>query len=138
MGRLSPQAFDDPRNLPEGLRAYYRMHWTVMQDRWPAALRDRYEAAIRCLAVMREPVPLGTWADFAPDGVDERIARHVVGEWRQFLNTRWNSRHGEALYSVYHATFVDFLRDEGPGLRPYEEHVYQKQLGMVAHLLADG
>ncbi|MCG5220031.1 ATP-binding protein [Streptosporangium sp. KLBMP 9127] len=136
-GKLSPEALGDPRNLPIGLRAYYRMHWQVMKDRWPSTLAGHYETALRCLAVMREPVPIGSWTNFTPDGVDETIARHVVGEWRQFLNVRWSAEHQEPLYSVYHSTFVDFLREEGPGLSRYERHVYQVQRSMILELLGE-
>ncbi|WP_369166386.1 AAA family ATPase [Streptomyces sp. R28] len=130
-------ALIDPAALPVGLRNYYRTHWRVMKDRWPDVLADKYETALRCLAVMHEPVPVGAWVDFAPGDVDERVARHVVREWRQFLNTRQSLSYNEPLYAVYHSTFVDFLRAEGPGLEPYERHVYHVERSMLLGLLRD-
>ncbi|MFF8352989.1 ATP-binding protein [Streptomyces chartreusis] len=130
-------ALIDPAALPVGLRDYYRTHWRVMKDRWPAVLADKYETALRCLAVMREPVPVGAWVDFTPGDVDAQVARHVVREWRQFLNRRQNLHNNEPRYAVYHSTFVDFLRDEGPGLEPYERHVYQVERSMLLRLLRD-
>ncbi|WP_157963835.1 ATP-binding protein [Actinocorallia populi] len=134
--RLTPEALSDPRKLPNGLRDYYKVHWQVMKERWPPSLADRYETALRCLAVMREPVPLGAWTDLAPD-VDDAVARHVVGEWREFLNTRWSDDHDEPVYAVYHSTFVDFLRVEGPGLEPYERMVYRIERSLLLDLLGE-
>jgi hypothetical protein len=130
-------ALIDPSALPVGLRGYYRNHWRIMKERWPHVLADKYETALRCLAVLREPVPVGAWVDFAPNDVDEQVALHVVREWRQFLNTRRSPRYDEPLYAVYHSTFVDFLRDEGPGLEPYERHVYQVERSVLLGLLRD-
>ncbi|TMQ94552.1 ATP-binding protein [Actinomadura soli] len=133
--RLPEAALSDPSLLPVGLKEYYKNHWDVMRQRWPQTMAGKYEAALRCLAVMREPVPIQTWTDFAPEEVDETVARHVIREWRQFLNTRWSDHYNTFLYVVYHSTFVDFLRDEGPGLEPYEQHVYESQRDLVLGVL---
>jgi hypothetical protein len=133
-GRLSPQTIDNIRDLPRGLRAYYQRHWRTMR----AQDRDRferiYEPVLRILATVREPVPVAAieeWANVEPARVLD-----VIWDWRPYLNEE-RATTGELLYRVYHASFQDFLAEEGVGLKPYHEKIALTALAKIPGFLDD-
>ncbi len=127
-GRLSPETINNIQDLPRGLREYYLRHWRTMR----AQDRDRferiYEPVLRILATVREPVTIQSvegWTDVDPPRI-----REVIRDWRPFLNEE-RSATGELLYRVYHASFQDFLTEEGIGLRPSHERIADSALRKV-------
>lgn len=131
-GRLSPETIDNIQDLPRGLREYYQRHWRSMR----AQDRDRferiYEPVLRILATVREPVTINSveeWSNVAPPRI-----REVIQDWRPFLNEE-RSATGELLYRVYHASFQDFLAEEGVGLRPSHERIADSALRKIPGFL---
>jgi hypothetical protein len=125
-GRLTARSLDDVRNLPVGLKEYYRRHWATMQ----IADRDRFERYY-------EPVVCQLGAAFEPVSVD-RLARltdlsplrvkEVLDVWFQFLNAE--DVGGEWRYRIYHASFQDFLNKE-VGLEKYHRVIVRKALEKI-------
>ena len=119
-GALSPKTIDNVHDLPEGLREYYERHWKAMRGQQPEAFERVYEPVLRTLATIREPISLAELQEYS--GVAPARIRDVVREWRQFLNEE-TSPSGEPVYRVYHASFQDFLAEEGVGLQPYHRRI---------------
>lgn len=118
-GGLTATGLDDIRNLPRGLRDYYRRHWRAMQTQDRERFERYYEPVVCLLATAREPVSirkLAVWAKLSPVRVTD-----VVHDWREFLNED-TVPSGEVLYRVYHSSFRDFLADE-VGLSPYNDRI---------------
>jgi hypothetical protein len=131
-GRLSRQTIDRIQDLPQGLLAYYERHWRFMRAHNPDRFEQVYEPVLRLLATVREPVPLsaiGEWTGLEPARVLE-----VVREWRPFLNSESNE--SVVLYRVYHASFQDFLAQEGVGLKPSHEAIAQAALKKIPGFFA--
>jgi hypothetical protein len=138
LNRLTRAALDDIRQLPTGLKGYYLDHWQVMQRLWPAALWQKHEAAVRCLAVMNRPVSPAMLVDIAGEqnlpGVDESLARAIFTEWREFLNSQRDITHDEERYYIYHETFREFL-DDKETLKPLERRIQGNQISLLRQIL---
>ena len=133
-GGLSPQNLDNIRDLPRGLRAYYQRHWREMRAHDQDRFERVYEPVLRILATVREPVALPAiqeWTKLEPTRI-----REVIRGWRPFLNETPSSG-GEPLYRVYHASFQDFLAEEGAGLTPYHERIAMTAFAKIPGFLPD-
>jgi len=133
-GALSPLSIDSIQNLPKGLRAYYQRHWRIMREQDQDRFERIYEPVLRILATVREPVALGAIQEWT--NVDAARIRDVIRDWRPFLNEN-QSEMGEPLYRVYHASFQDFLAEEGVGLRPYHQRIAETALRKIPGFLSD-
>ena len=94
-----------------------------------------YEPVLRILATVREPVTLSAveeWTSLEPARI-----REVIRDWRPFLERDAIGHEGEPLYRVYHASFQDFLAEEGVGLRPYHEKIAMTALAKIPGFLPD-
>lgn len=134
-GGLSPESLDNIRDLPRGLRAYYQRHWRTMRAHDQDRFERIYEPVLRILATVREPVTLTAvqeWTNIEPARI-----REVIRDWRPFLNET-PSATGEPLYRIYHASFQDFLAEEGVGLQPYHEKIAMTALAKIPGFLNDG
>jgi hypothetical protein len=127
-GRLSNETVDTVDKLPKGLRAYYQRHWRAMR----AHDRDRferiYEPVLRILATVREPVPVPTieeWTKIEPPRI-----REVIADWRPFLN-ELRSDADEPRFRIYHASFQEFLKEEGMGLKPFHKVIAETALRKI-------
>jgi hypothetical protein len=60
----------------------------------------------------------------------------VIRDWRPFLNEA-PAETGEPLYRVYHASFQEFLAEEGVGLQPYHERIAMTALRKIPGFLDD-
>lgn len=127
-GRISPSTTDSVRNLPRGLRDYYEQHWRTMRAQDRTRFERFYEPVLRVLATVRAPVALPAVQEWT--GVDPARIRDVLRDWRPFLNET-PSAAGEPLYRVYHASFQDFLAEEGVGLQPSHERIAMTALGKI-------
>jgi hypothetical protein len=134
-GRLTPDILDNIQDLPRGLHAYYQRHWRTMR----AQDRDRferiYEPVLRILATVREPVTVAAIREWTK--VEPAKIREVIRDWRPFLNET-PSPTREPLYRVYHASFQDFLAEEGVGLQPYHERIAMTAFGKIPGFLDGG
>jgi hypothetical protein len=114
-------------NLPQGLRTYSRRHWRQMQDVDNERFRTLFEPALRLLASAHEPVSLESLSSWS--GASLVSLREVIVAWRQFLTE--SQIDGERRYSVYHASFRDFLPQEGVELQPSHARIAQTILDMI-------
>ncbi len=94
-------------SLPQGLRRYYRKHWQLMgmmADPFPI---DKVRT-IYVLSLVREAVSRRLLAELTD--LAEYQLRPILREWEQFL--RLQQVAGDTRYTIYHASFSDFLREE--------------------------
>jgi hypothetical protein len=137
-GALTRENVDDIRNLPQGLKAYYRRHWNDMRSADQEHFR-RYQQPVVCLlAAAREPVSLVEllswtrhfWERQGWDAgtLDPLAVKDVFTAWREFLDEEHVDR--EVRYRVYHASFQDFLADE-VGLLAYHETIGETALAKI-------
>ncbi|NMG58846.1 ATP-binding protein [Geitlerinema sp. P-1104] len=94
-------------SLPQGLRRYYRKHWQLMgmmADPFPI---DKVRT-IYVLSLLREAVSRRLLAELTE--LAEYQLRPILREWEPFL--RLQQVAGETRYTIYHASFSDFLREE--------------------------
>jgi hypothetical protein len=131
-GRLSPATMDNIGDLPSGLRAYYQRHWRTMRAQDQDRFERVYEPVLRILATVREPVTLSAVQEWT--GLEYPRIREVIRDWRPFLNEA-PAETGEPLYRVYHASFQEFLAEEGVGLQPYHERIAMTALRKIPGFL---
>ncbi|MEH1783696.1 MAG: AAA family ATPase [Nostoc sp.] len=90
--------------LPDGLDDYYQVHWVRMgMDEKPQ------EVKVFILFILVEigtPIPCEMSADIAEQ--DEYNVQSVLDEWVEYLKPQ--VLEGENCYSIYHASFLDFLK----------------------------
>jgi hypothetical protein len=94
-------------SLPQGLRRYYRKHWQLMgmmADPFPI---DKVRT-IYVLSLLREALSRRLLAELTE--LAEYQLRPILREWEQFL--RLQPVAGDTRYTIYHASFSDFLREE--------------------------
>jgi hypothetical protein len=142
-GAITARSVDDVRQFPQGLREYYRRHWSIMRSADPDYFQRYQEPVICLLATVREPVPLDlviAWArrywqqrSWQIESFDARRCVDVMNEWREFLNT--DSVEGEIRYRVYHGSFQDFLKEE-VGLTVYHQAISESALAKIPGLLS--
>ncbi|NES66492.1 MAG: NACHT domain protein [Okeania sp. SIO2D1] len=92
------------RELPDGLQDYYQQHWVRM------GMEDKPQKdKVLVLFILVESRTLPTlkmiakWAQ-----QDESEVEDVLKEWVEFLSKQ--EVEGETCYSIYHASFLDFLK----------------------------
>lgn len=107
-----PLASVDIDELPVGLEAYYRKHWKQMGMTARPLPRTKLQV-VYVLSVTPHPITVSvlTFAirDRNPD-VDEFTVLEILTDWDQFLHDRPGPDGTE--YSIYHASFRDFLHDQ--------------------------
>jgi hypothetical protein len=133
-GRLSPKTIDNIQDLPWGLREYYQRHWRTMRAQDQDRFERIYEPVLRILATVREPVTIPAVEEWTK--IDPARIREVIRDWRPFLNET-SSETGQVFYRVYHASFQDFLAEEGVGLKPYHERIAETALRKIDGFLND-
>jgi NACHT domain len=106
------------RQLPDGLQQYYQVHWQRMgMDEKPQ------EVKVFILFILVEigtPIPCEMMAAIAEQ--DEYDVQSVLDEWVEYLKPQ--DIKGENCYSIYHASFLDFLkakRELNPKRKPFQE-----------------
>jgi hypothetical protein len=127
-GFLSSKSIDRIQDLPKGLREYYQWHWRTMRSQDVQRFETIYEPVLRVLATVCEPVSLRAIEEWTT--VNSARVRDVIREWRPFLN-EVPSASGENLFRVYHASFQDFLAEEGIGLRPWHQRIAEVALAKI-------
>jgi Swt1-like HEPN len=90
--------------LPQGLESYYEDHWRRMGMTEPSRPRHKVKI-VYVLAELKEPISRSLIAEFAQE--DALTVQEVLDRWREFL--REESIEGQTCYSIYHASFSDFL-----------------------------
>jgi hypothetical protein len=94
-------------SLPMGLREYYQKHWQIMEMNDDPLPVEKIRI-IYVLSEAREPISRRLLAKFT--GISEYKLPPVLKLWEQFLRLQKIQR--ETRYSVYHASFSDFLNEQ--------------------------
>ncbi|NES71446.1 MAG: hypothetical protein F6K24_42745 [Okeania sp. SIO2D1] len=92
------------QGLPDGLQDYYQQHWVRMgmQDK-----PQKDKVIVLFILVESRTLPsLEIIAEWAQQ--DESDVEDVLKEWVEFLSKQ--EVEGEVCYSIYHASFLDFLK----------------------------
>jgi hypothetical protein len=95
--------------LPKGLGGYYHSHWIHMGMTTKPLPRVKIRV-VYVLCEAHQPVTRGFIAHIARDPtlqIDDLSVQEVLDEWDQFLHEQ-DAPEGK-VYSVYHASFRDFL-----------------------------
>jgi lambda repressor-like predicted transcriptional regulator len=94
------------KELPDGLQEYYQNHWVRMgMEAKPGQLR---EIVLYILLEIGTPIPCEMIAGIA--GVYKSDAARVLDEWVEYLKKQ--NVEGEICYTIYHASFLDFLKSK--------------------------
>jgi len=92
------------KELPDGLQDYYQQHWVRM------GMEDKpLENKVIVLFILVESRTLPSLeiiAEWAQQ--DESDVEDILKEWVEFLSKQ--EVEGEVCYSIYHASFIDFLK----------------------------
>ncbi len=92
------------KQLPDGLEDYYQQHWVQMgMDTAPKELRV---IILFILVEIGTPIPSEMIADIAEQDIYE--VEEVLKEWVEYLKPQEIDE--ETCYSIYHASFLDFLK----------------------------
>jgi hypothetical protein len=101
------------KKLPDGLQDYYQQHWVRMgmEDK-----PQKNKVIILFILVESRTLPtLEMIAEFAQQDVDD-VEYVLKKEWVEFLSKQEVG--GEICYSIYHASFLIFLRGKGSWIVP--------------------
>ena len=125
-------------SFPQGLQGYYDFHWRRMGMTANPLPIEKIKI-VYILGEVREPVSRRKICDFS--GEDEYSVQQVLNEWKQFLHELMKQ---EKRYSIYHASFRDFLHQKDilethpvtlPGIHQLiaenEKKVWQKLKGVL-------
>lgn len=93
--------------LPQGLTNYYEHHWRRMGMNAQYTPHSKIKI-VYILSEVIQPVSLELIAKFANE--DQLTVQMVVNEWLEFL--RKHNIDGKSHYSLYHASFRDFLHQQ--------------------------
>ena len=92
------------KQLPDGLQEYYQNHWVRMGlEAKPGQLM---EIVLYILLEIGTPIPCEMIAGIAKE--DECDVEAVLDEWVEYLKKQ--NVDGEICYTIYHASFLDFLK----------------------------
>ena len=133
-GILKPDTMADFREIPSGLRGYYRHHWRLMKS-VDENLFERIHRPVVCsLAAAYEAVTVEQLLPWASQISGSSLAspqiRQVITEWRQFLNGEVTCD-GQHAYRIYHQSFRDFLGDE-VGLEEFHSNIARNALAKLS------
>jgi hypothetical protein len=93
------------KQLPDGLQEYYQNHWVRMgMEAKPGQLM---EIVLYILLEIGTPIPCEMIAGIAK--VDEcDVGKVLEDKWVEYLKKQ--DVDGEICYTIYHASFLDFLK----------------------------
>lgn len=125
--KLNATNIDDLRNLPAGLKNYYRYHWSRMRERDERIFDKMYEPVVCTLAAAKEPISLIKICEIT--NLPLTAAKRVLDDWREFLNESETGAN-ELLYRLYHSSFRDFL-DEEIKLTSYHRLIARRMIDKI-------
>ncbi|MEG3955278.1 AAA family ATPase [Microcoleus sp. herbarium2] len=127
------------KQLPDGLRQYYQSHWVRMgMEAKPGQLM---EIVLYILLEIGTPIPCEMIAGIAK--VDEcDVAQVLEDEWVEYLKKQ--NVEGEICYTIYHASFLDFLKAKRemnrnrPIFREVNQRIFREVNQWIAEYLEQG
>jgi hypothetical protein len=122
-GRFVKGALDE---LPEGLMAYYRLHWRQMREGNESEFDEVYEPIVCILGVAQEPVTVQQIANWTK--LSQGQVKTSIRLWREFLEEE--PADGERRYRIYHASFQDFLKEQVDLVR-YDDMIADHYLALA-------
>lgn len=119
------------KELPDGLQEYYQSHWVRMgMEAKPGQLM---EIVLYILLEICTPIPCEMIAGIAE--VDEcEVAQVLEDEWVEYLKKQ--NVEGEICYTIYHASFLDFLKTKRE--MDSKRRIFQKVNQRIAEYLENG
>ncbi len=108
--------------LPQGLLDYYQNHWVRMG--METAPKEKMVIILFILKEIGTPIPCEMIADIA--NMEEYEVEKTLDEWVEYLKQQ--KIDGDVCYSIYHASFLDFLegKKELKGTRKLFKDVNQR------------
>ncbi|MEG4988399.1 NACHT domain-containing protein [Microcoleus sp. BR0-C5] len=121
----------DLKQLPKGLQEYYQNHWVRMgMDAKPGQLMEN---VLYILLEIGTPIPCEMIAGIAK--VDEcDVGKVLEDEWVEYLKKQ--NLEGEICYTIYHASFLDFLK--GKREMDSKRKIFKEVNQRIAEYLEEG
>jgi hypothetical protein len=120
----------DLTQLPYGLENYYQNHWVRMgMEAKPGQLM---EIVLYILLEIGTPIPCEMIAGIAK--VDECDVGKVLDKWVEYLKKQ--NLDGEICYTIYHASFLDFLK--GKREMDSKRKIFKEVNQRIAEYLEEG
>ncbi|MBD2518452.1 NACHT domain-containing protein [Nostoc sp. FACHB-973] len=94
------------KQLPNGLQKYYQTHWVRMK--MDSAPNKMMVIILYILVEIGTAIPCEMIADIAQE--DEYEVQQVLDNWVEYLKQQ--TIDGDNCYSIYHASFLDFLKSK--------------------------
>ncbi|MEG4845163.1 NACHT domain-containing protein [Microcoleus sp. F10-C6] len=118
------------KQLPDGLLEYYQSHWVKMEmEAKPGQLM---EMVLYILLEIATPIPCEMIAGIAK--VDECDVGKVLDKWVEYLKKQ--NVEGEICYTIYHASFLDFLK--GKREMDSKRKIFKEVNQRIAEYLEEG
>jgi chromosome segregation and condensation protein ScpB len=118
------------KQLPDGLQEYYQNHWVGMgMEAKPGQLM---EIVLYILLEIGTPIPCKMIAGIAK--VDECDVGKVLDKWVEYLKKQ--NVEGEICYTIYHASFLDFLK--GKREMDSKRKIFKEVNQRIAEYLEEG
>ncbi len=120
----------DLKQLPDGLQEYYQSHWVRMEmEAKPGQLMEN---VLYILLEIATPIPCEMIAGIAK--VDECDVGKVLDKWVEYLKKQ--NLDGEICYTIYHASFLDFLK--GKREMDSKRKIFKEVNQRIAEYLEEG
>ncbi|BAY76416.1 hypothetical protein NIES25_28650 [Nostoc linckia NIES-25] len=94
------------KQLPNGLKKYYQTHWERMKMDSPP--NKMMVIILYILVEIVTPIPCEMIADITQE--DEYEVQDILNNWFGYLKPQ--TIEGDICYSIYHASFLDFLKSK--------------------------
>lgn len=94
------------KELPDGLQDYYDQHWKLMK--MDDAAKETKVIVLFILVEIGTPITCELIAEIAEQ--DEYDVEQILDEWVEYVTKK--EIEDEICYSIYHASFLDFLKDK--------------------------
>ncbi|MEG4216241.1 NACHT domain-containing protein [Microcoleus sp. Pol14C6] len=119
------------KQLPDGLLEYYQSHWVKMG--MEAKRGQLMENVLYILLEIGTPIPCEMIAGIAK--VDEcDVGKVLEDEWVEYLKKQ--NLDGEICYTIYHASFLDFLK--GKREMDSKRRIFREVNQRIAEYLEEG
>ena len=98
-----------PKNIPSGLKQYYKDHWEEMRSKSKKKFEKVYEPVICMLAAVPEAISVKQIANYTE--LREFEVNQVIKKWYTYL-TEIMEDQSTSKYRLYHKSFQDYLKCE--------------------------
>lgn len=127
----------EPHALPSGLVGYYTAHWRRMRDRaGETGWLEHKLPVLAALVLTKIPITLDQIVKIT--GLPSTIVVEVLKEWDQYIATQfiWYTNSPSKCYSLYHASFHDFIMEQDVVKANLYEYKLQRRNYLFSSLLS--